>query len=225
MSVKLGEFPDAIAGSPAGSSRYEEFPTTPRSPPAASAARFAFAGKAGTWTSCLHRPDCSASPAARAQGSLRAPSGTVMKPTILGLSHVGLSVRDRDAARHFWVDVLGFDVVSEGPEYCFMIDSAARLAVTVTTHNDSVTGDFDEHNTGLDHLSYAVPDVETLLSWEQRLDQFAVPHSPIEETDAGHHLNLRAPDNFALELYVMSREFAMYLGIDEAAEPVAATHR
>ena len=92
-----------------------------------------------------------------------------MTPAIFGLSHVGLSVRDRDAARHFWVQILGFELIDEQPHYCFVFDRCAGLAITMTDHDQTVTGAFDEHHTGLDHLAFAVPDVESLLSWEQRL--------------------------------------------------------
>ena len=146
-----------------------------------------------------------------------------MTPTILGLSHVGLSVRDREAARHFWVDVLGFELIDEEAHYCFVFDRGAGLAITMTDHDQTVSGAFDEHHPGLDHLAYAVPDVESLLSWQQRLDGLGVAHSPIIETDAGHHLNLRAPDNVPIELYVMKPEFATLLGLDEGVDPVAAT--
>ena len=148
-----------------------------------------------------------------------------MTPGILGLSHMALSVRDRDAAMRFWVDVMGFDIFVEEPSYCFLIDRAAGLAVIVADHDGTVAGTFDEHNVGLDHLAYAVPDVEALLAWQQRLAALGVPHSPIAETDAGHHLNLRAPDNVAIELYVMKPEFATALGLADDALPVAATHR
>jgi glyoxylase I family protein len=146
-----------------------------------------------------------------------------MTPAILGLSHVGLSVRNRDAARHFWIKVLGFELMDEQPHYCFVYDRGTGLAVTMTDHDQTVSGAFDEHHTGLDHLAYAVPDVESLLSWEQRLDAYGVPHSPIAETDAGHHLNLRAPDNVPIELYVMKPEFGSLLGLVEGADPVAIT--
>ena len=147
-----------------------------------------------------------------------------MTPAILGLSHVGLSVRDRDAAMRFWVEVLGFELIDEQPHYCFVLDRGTGLAITMTDHDQTVSGAFDEHHSGLDHLAYAVPDVESLLSWQQRLDGFGVPHSPIAETDAGHHLNLRAPDNLPIELYVMKPEFATLLGLDDGVAPVAATH-
>ena len=146
-----------------------------------------------------------------------------MTPTILGLSHVGLSVRDREAAKHFWVDVLGFDLIDDQAHYCFVFDRGTGLAITMTDHGQTVSGAFDEHHPGLDHLAYAVPDVESLLSWEQRLDGHGVAHSPIVETDAGHHLNLRAPDNVPIELYVMKPEFATLLGLDQGVDPVAVT--
>jgi len=147
-----------------------------------------------------------------------------MTPAILGLSHVGLSVRDRDAGWHFWVEVLGFELIEEQPTFCFVYDRGTGLAITLTDHDQTVLGAFDEHRPGLDHLAYGVPDVESLLSWQQRLDGYGVPHSPITETDAGHHLNLRAPDNLPIELYVMKPEFATLLGLDDGVDPVAAIH-
>jgi len=146
-----------------------------------------------------------------------------MTPTILGLSHVALSVPDRDAAQGFWVDVLGFELIDEEPGFCFVFDRGAGLAITLTDHDQTVSGPFDEHHAGLDHLAYAVPDVESLLSWKQRLAGMGVPHSPIVETDAGHHLNLRAPDNVPIELYVMKPAFAALLGLETDSDPVAAT--
>lgn len=146
-----------------------------------------------------------------------------MTPIILGLSHVGLSVRGLDDARNFWVDVLGFELIDEQPTQCLVFDRAARLAIILTDHDRTVSGAFDEHHPGLDHLAFAMPDVESLLSWEQRLDNLGVAHSPIVETDAGHHLNLRAPDSVPIELYVMKPEFATALGLDESIEPVAVT--
>lgn len=137
-----------------------------------------------------------------------------MTPSILGLSHVSLSVRDRTAARDFWVDVMGFDLVAEEDDYCFVFDRGAGLAVVLSDHGHQVADAFDEHRTGLDHLAYAVANLESLTSWQQRLSRMGVPHSPVTETDAGHHLNLRAPDDLPLELFVMKPEFATLLGVD-----------
>jgi catechol 2,3-dioxygenase-like lactoylglutathione lyase family enzyme len=116
---------------------------------------------------------------------------------------------------------MGFDVVADEEGYCFLFDAGTGLAVILSDHDHQVTEAFDERRTGLDHLAYAVPDVEALRSWQQRLDRMGVPHSEIAETDAGHHLNLRAPDDLPIELFVMKPEFAASLGVD-VARPVAA---
>ncbi|HEX6231590.1 MAG TPA: hypothetical protein VFZ63_00540 [Jiangellaceae bacterium] len=77
---------------------------------------------------------------------------------------------------------------------CSLLDRGARLAVILTNHAGTVTGTFDEHHVGLDHIAYGVADIESLHGWAQHLPHFGVEHSVISEMDAGHHLNLRAPD-------------------------------
>ncbi|GAA2166039.1 VOC family protein [Pedococcus bigeumensis] len=142
-------------------------------------------------------------------------------PSLLGLSHVSLSVRDRTAARDFWVTVMGFDVVADEDGYCLLFDHGTALAVILSDHDHQVADTFDECRTGLDHLALAVPDVEGLRSWLQRLDRMGVPHSEVTESEAGHHLNLRAPDDLPVELFVMKPEFAAGLGVD-STQPVAS---
>lgn len=136
--------------------------------------------------------------------------------SVLGLSHVALSVCDRAAALDFWTRVMGFDVVADEEAYCFVFDRDAGLAVILTDHAGQVADAFDERRTGLDHLAYAVADVACLRTWEVRLDEMGVPHSEVTETDAGHHLNLRAPDDVPIELFAMKRELADLLGVDAA---------
>ena len=85
-------------------------------------------------------------------------------------------------------------------------------------------GVFDERRPGLDHLGLAVTDLDTLEAWRDELDEHRVPHSGVVATDAGWHLNLRAPGNFPIELYVMSEGFAGSIGLDPAEPAVAAGH-
>lgn len=144
---------------------------------------------------------------------------------MLGLSHLALSVRDVAKAKEFWVDAMGFEVVTEEEAFCSLLERGARMAVIITDHTGTVAGPFDERRVGLDHLALAVPDVETLLCWEQRLRRLGVLTSEITESDAGHHLNLRAPDGVAIELFVMGAAMAVSLGIGSGADAVAGTHR
>jgi glyoxylase I family protein len=147
-----------------------------------------------------------------------------MTPAMLGISHVSLSVADMDAAARFWTEVMGFERFVDDPRFRFFIHRGAHLAVLVSDHESGVTGPFDELRIGLDHLAFAVPDVENLRSWEQRLTTLGVPNSGITETDGGHHLNLRAPDNLPLELFVMSASMLSSLDLAEPADAVAHSY-
>jgi hypothetical protein len=45
----------------------------------------------------------------------------------------------------------------------------------------------------------------------------------VTASDGGHHL-LRAPDNLAIELFVISVDLVAAMGLDEPAAAVAGTH-
>jgi catechol 2,3-dioxygenase-like lactoylglutathione lyase family enzyme len=143
---------------------------------------------------------------------------------VLGLSHLGLSVADLDAAVEFWSGVMGFEVSTREPSMCFLIHRDARLGIGLTDHGGTVGSPFDEHHTGLDHLALAVPDTAALDAWVRRLDELAVPHSPVVASDGGHHLNLRAPDQFPIELFVMAQATAEAFGLVAPGDAVAHTH-
>jgi catechol 2,3-dioxygenase-like lactoylglutathione lyase family enzyme len=145
-------------------------------------------------------------------------------PSILGLSHLGITVRDIPAAQRFWTSVMGFVTLFDGDELSMIFDPSSKLAIGLTNQQGQVAGAFDERRVGLDHLGLAVADSATLHEWEQRLTELDVPHSSVTTSDAGHHLNLRAPDNFPIELFVLTDDGAANLGIIPGAGPVAGTH-
>lgn len=145
-------------------------------------------------------------------------------PPLHGISHLGLSVRDLPAATDFWVRVLGFTLLTGEPALSFLVRPDAMMAVGLSTQGGTVEGSFDEHHVGLDHLALAVPDVPALEAWERWLDECAVPHSGIGTSDAGRHLNLRAPDDFPVELFVLDPAVAPEFGIDGDVVPAARGH-
>ena len=65
-------------------------------------------------------------------------------------------------------------------------------------------GSFNPAVPGLDHLALGVSDVAELEQWAAHFDSNGVPFSPIEESEFGHHLNVRSPDGIAVELFVLS---------------------
>ena len=146
-------------------------------------------------------------------------------PGILGISHLGITVRDIPAAQRFWTSVMGFVTLIDGDELCMIFEPSSKLAIGITNQQGQDIGSFDERRVGLDHLALAVADIATLQRWERRLAELDVPHSAIESSDAGHHLNLRAPDNFPIELFVLTDEGAASLGVVPGADPAAGTHQ
>ena len=135
-----------------------------------------------------------------------------MSPRLLGISHLGLSVPDLTVA-DFFIRVLGFESISEDSDVRFVVHRDARIAIAFSTHGGSVTGDFDEHNPGLDHLALAVSDVSTLADWDSELRRRGVDPSNVVESPAGHHLNFRAPGNLPIELYVINDAMAQAVDI------------
>lgn len=140
-------------------------------------------------------------------------------PALLGLSHLALSTTDVDAAADFFVSVLGFEQTTRNELLAFVIHREGRIGIGLVGHLGEVRGPFDHRRVGLDHLALAVRDAATLQAWEARLTQFGVEHSPIVDSGGGLHLNLRAPGDLPIELYVMDESTAAAFGLrgtDEA---------
>jgi glyoxylase I family protein len=126
--------------------------------------------------------------------------------TIAGISHVSLTVKDLEAACGFWVDVLGFAVRIEQPGLAILVHRGAAISLALVTHEDSTEDTFDERRVGLDHLALDVDGIDALRTWEAALETANVERSPIAESPFGWHLNVRAPDNIAVELLAMKPE-------------------
>ncbi|MFC4786090.1 VOC family protein [Nocardioides sp. MAHUQ-72] len=141
-------------------------------------------------------------------------------PKLDGISHVSLTVADMDRAAWFWTEVMGCEQVMRESDFCLCLHRGAGLAVSFKDHDGSVSGTFDETRVGLDHLALAVTDRSELERWADHLRAHDVPFSDIAETDLGHHLNLRAPDGVAVELFAIRPEAAAALGL-AAAPPLS----
>jgi glyoxylase I family protein len=131
---------------------------------------------------------------------------------VAGISHVALTVTDIERARTFWTEVMGFEAAAELPGLLILVDTHARTTIACLTHEAGDPGPFDECHVGLDHLALQVDGIEELRAWEARLDEAGVSFSPIVESPWGAHLNVRGPENLAIELLAMKPEVlgAMY---------------
>ena len=143
-------------------------------------------------------------------------------PALAGISHLSFSVPDLERAVAFWRDVLGFEAQNDDVAYRFLLHRDARIAIILTAHEGTVRGRFSEHNPGLDHVALAVSDPDELRRWAERFPGPDGRPTPVVESDAGWHLNVRGPDDFPIELFVLNDAAAIAMGL--RGEPVAAGH-
>ena len=69
------------------------------------------------------------------------------------------------------------------------------------SHPQAANDRFDEHRTGLDHISFACRDRGQLQTWAARLDELGIAHGQIVHAHYGSGLSFRDPDGIALELF------------------------
>ncbi|GAC1443324.1 MAG: VOC family protein [Mycobacteriales bacterium] len=132
-----------------------------------------------------------------------------------GFAHVRLTVTDFARSRAFYDQLFGWDVAYEVPTDA---DDATRAALgflfggliysipggLLGLRPVAPGGDaFSEDRVGLDHLSLSVGAKSDLEDAVSRLDALGVPHGEIKDLGGAWILELRDPDNIALELYAL----------------------
>ncbi|PPG62361.1 glyoxalase [Rathayibacter sp. AY1C7] len=128
-------------------------------------------------------------------------------------NHVRLTVRDIAVSRPFYDSVFGFDVAFEAPPADASPEEKEQLAFVfggviyqfpggLLGLRPVAPGDdrFDEDRVGLDHVSFTVPDLDTLKAAAAVLDDLGIAHEPIKDAGGMSLLEFRDPDNIALEI-------------------------
>ncbi|MCP5083553.1 MAG: VOC family protein [Alphaproteobacteria bacterium] len=126
----------------------------------------------------------------------------------LGVHHVGLTVPDLAATREFFVDVLGFALVGEKPEYPAAFVSDGTVMLTLWQAADPANAvPFDRKSViGLHHFALRVSDSAALDALHDTLK--ATPGAEIEfapeamGTSANRHMMCAIPGGIRLELIV-----------------------
>lgn len=154
-------------------------------------------------------------------------AGTQDRPTgvtLQGISHIGLTVTDMATSIAFWTRVMGFEVTGQDDASSLLLHRAGRVAIGLTAHGGDAHGPFDHLQVGLDHLGFAVESLAALVGWSGRLEHDGIEHGGIVSSDAGHHLNFKAPDGIPIELFVIARGTLEALGLTGPADAHANTH-
>lgn len=130
-------------------------------------------------------------------------------PSITGIAHVELSVRNLDASEAWYIALLDLRRVWEGRDdeqgiiARALLEPNSRTVLALTQHLAGDDETFAVRRPGLDHLSFAVSDRDELRAWERRCAELGVEHTPFEEWSHGAAVTVRDPDGIALEFYVV----------------------
>ena len=125
--------------------------------------------------------------------------------TTHGVHHVGLNVPDLVAARHFFVDGLGFEQVGEKPEYpaVFVSDGQVMITLWQAQDPDRATPFDRKRNIGLHHLALRVQPNFGLDELHGRLsarDDVEIEFAPESlGRSATQHMMCRIPGNIRVE--------------------------
>ena len=126
-------------------------------------------------------------------------------PQFTGVSHVSLSVVDREASCAWYRRVLGFEPFEEAhePEYdeWIMLQPQARVILCLQQHKANRGERFDPRRTGGDHVGFKVDRREDLDGWTSWFQEQGVEHSPVVDAPYGSVLCFKDRDGFQLEMF------------------------
>jgi catechol 2,3-dioxygenase-like lactoylglutathione lyase family enzyme len=129
-------------------------------------------------------------------------------PTITGIAHVELSVRDLNVSAAWYMELLGMRRVFDdrnderGLSACALRDPVSGIILALTQHDAGTGEPFDAARPGLDHVAFAVADRAELQQWQHRLAGMGADYTPLEEWSHGAAVTARDPDGIAIEFYV-----------------------
>jgi glyoxylase I family protein len=124
---------------------------------------------------------------------------------MLGFSHIDLTVTDLERSARWWQEVMGFALINHSTGATFSVANLQHptgVVVSVMTHDEQPTREFDERRVGLDHLAFQVANRAELEQWVAHLDAKQVANSGVIDAPFGPTLVFRDPDNIQLELFV-----------------------
>ena len=131
-----------------------------------------------------------------------------MKLASTGLAHIGLRVTDLARARHFYVDILGFEPLLEFPDLLICNAYSSTIAFRGNATQTHADDRFDPYRVGLDHVALGVPSANELEEMKRQLDFAGVPNNGVEQETMMpiRYISFYDPDGIAWELYEIPKQ-------------------
>jgi glyoxylase I family protein len=124
-------------------------------------------------------------------------------PAVSGVHHFSLTATDLERSVAWYSELFGLvrimDEPHAGGRAVVLMQPDGGLFIGVHAHAANTGEPFAETRTGLDHLSFGVPNRAVLVAWQQWLAARSIVHSPIQDVGYGSVLVFRDPDNIQLE--------------------------
>jgi glyoxylase I family protein len=119
------------------------------------------------------------------------------------ITHVAVTVNDLSVSVPWYQQLFGSAPILDEDTGSFRHVAWATGDVLFALHEftDPSGERFDEHQTGLDHISFGCADRAALEEWQGRLEGLDIAHGGIVDAHYGSALGFRDPDNIALEFF------------------------
>jgi glyoxylase I family protein len=138
--------------------------------------------------------------------------GARSMPTITGIAHVELSVRNLETTEAWYGKVFDMQTVFRetgnqfGVSDLAMFEPHSHVVFAFTEHPTNNGEPFDPRRTGPDHVSYSVESVEELARWREHLLALGETPSPNVDWPSGAtSFTVLDPDGIVMELFVRAR--------------------
>lgn len=129
-------------------------------------------------------------------------------PSITGIAHVELSVRDLEATEAWYGKVFDMQTVfsEETNEFGVrdraMYEPKSKVVFAFTEHPTNAGEHFDPRRTGLDHLSFGVESIGELDAWRTHLVALGEsPSANVAWPGGNTSFTVTDPDGIALEFF------------------------
>lgn len=126
-------------------------------------------------------------------------------PSIAGVHHMALTVRDVELSAAWYADLLGMKPLMSGDDdavsFRVLVHPESGWIMGVRQYREGSGDHFDEFRTGLDHFAFSVSSRADLDDWARELDARGVAHAAVADTPIGSVVTFRDPDNIQLEFW------------------------